>query len=410
MHPVSFHRPDVPECNVNAMGEYQAMLDALRDGFVNGVAAGIPEGPVQRAHHIKAFGYFAEAAMMGICALPASAVLGSPITNPDINQLAQDLRTRQTKSLASGIDVIMADLKESMEASPTTKEGHPYAIVFLLENPCPPRADEPGTEWIMDAQAQRGCLRANEAACVIAIYIRLLGHGAKSHSGSATDVDLNRLTVAAGLAWAGGKGLVAPYIGPDFGFAAITCSLELATDQPLAPAADQPAFRTRGPAWWLGKGFRRSALNGDPFAKREFRQGPHAFETLKRVDTPTTYIDEVRVARVPKQADMFARAQFGDMGKAIQDNAKGGHYARKTAPPPVRSGGGSGRSSCFRMVRPIPLPPARPTRPAMPTTSRGQAIGWASTPPALAVARNGPGIRTTRWATRSSHPTIRPSR
>ena len=332
MRPVSFHRPDAPESIVNAMGDYQAMMDALRDGFVNGVAAGIPEDRVERANHIKAFGYFVDAAMVGICDLPASAVLDSPITNPDIDQLAQDLRTRQTKTLASGIDVIMADLKESMEAPPTTIEGHTHAIVFVFENPRPPRADEPGTEWIMDAQAERGCLRANEAACVIANYIRLLGHGAKSHSGSATDVDLNRLAVAAGLTWADGKRLVAPYIGPDFGLAAITCSLDLATDKPLAPAADQPAFRTRGPAWWLGKGFRRSALNGDPFAKREFRQGPHPFETLNRVDTPTTYIDEARVARVPKRADMFARAQFGDMGKAIQDNAKGGHYARKTAP------------------------------------------------------------------------------
>ncbi len=50
------------------------------------------------------------------------------------------------------------------------------------------------------------------------------------------------------------------------------------------------------------------------------------------MDEPTTYIDEARVARVPKRTDMFARAQFGDMGKACQDGAKGGHYARKAAP------------------------------------------------------------------------------
>ena len=58
----------------------------------------------------------------------------------------------------------------------------------------------------------------------------------------------------------------------------------------------------------------------------------HPFETLKRVDTPTTYIDEAHVARVPKRADMFARAQFGDMGKANQKMATGGHYVRKAAP------------------------------------------------------------------------------
>lgn len=29
---------------------------------------------------------------------------------------------------------------------------------------------------------------------------------------------------------------------------------------------------------------------------------------------------------------MFARAQFGDMGKTLQNGAKGGHYVRKAAP------------------------------------------------------------------------------
>ena len=53
--------------------------------------------------------------------------------------------------------------------------------------------------------------------------------------------------------------------------------------------------------------------------------GAHPFETLKRTDKPTTYIDEARVARVPKRTDMFARALFGDLGKTVQDGAKGGH-------------------------------------------------------------------------------------
>ena len=69
-----------------------------------------------------------------------------------------------------------------------------------------------------------------------------------------------------------------------------------------------------------------------PYRTRRFVDGPHPFETLKRVDKPTTFIDEPRVVRVPKRTDMFARAQFGDMGKALQEGAKGGHYARKSAP------------------------------------------------------------------------------
>ena len=328
MTPLRFHRPETPDSIVNAMRDHQAMMDALRDGLVNRAMAEIPSDPVERANHLKAFGYFCDASMIGICRLPDTARLTHPVRNPDIDRLAQDLRTRQTKTLASGIDVIMADLKESMEAPPTTIDGHTHALVFLYANPRAPRADEPGSDWILDAQAERGCLVSSETACVIANYIRLLGFPAKAHSGAASDVDLNRLATAAGLIW---PDLEAPYVGHDYGLAVVTCAMDLACDRPLAPRDAQPG-RSHGPAWWLGYGFRKSALNGDPFERRDFRDGPHPFERLKRVNDPTTYIDEVNVARVPKRADMFARAQFGDMGKPVQDGAKGGHYARKSAP------------------------------------------------------------------------------
>ncbi|MBO6758447.1 MAG: 2Fe-2S iron-sulfur cluster binding domain-containing protein [Roseibium sp.] len=330
--PVLFRRADRPENLVNAMGEYQAMLDAIRDGMVNRARADIPSDPKERANHLKAFGYFSDAAMVGICALPEAAVLTVPIENPDIGRLAEDLKTRQTKTLASGIDVIMADLKDSMEAPPTTIDGHTHAVVFLYENPRVPEPGEPGADWISDALDQRAALRANETATVIANYIRLLGFDAKAHSVTAADVDLGRLAVTAGLALVEEERLVAPYIGESFGLAAITCALDLAVDRPLAPMRDQPRFKAFGPAWWTGKGVQKSALNRDPFKRRRFADGPHPFEKLKRVDEPTTFIDEDRVARVPKRTDMFARAQFGDMGKAVQNGAKGGHYARKSAP------------------------------------------------------------------------------
>ena len=64
----------------------------------------------------------------------------------------------------------------------------------------------------------------------------------------------------------------------------------------------------------------------------DYVDGAYPFEKLKRVDDPTTYIDEAHVARVPKRTDMFARAQFGDMGTTVQNGAKNGHYARKAAP------------------------------------------------------------------------------
>ncbi|MGD9295603.1 MAG: reductive dehalogenase domain-containing protein, partial [Roseobacter sp.] len=330
--PLSFRRPEDPLSIVNAMAEYQATMDALRDGLVNRTRATCPTSPCERARHLKAFGYFCDASMVGVGPLPASALLDSPIRNPDIDKLAAELKAKQVKSLASGIDAIMADLRDSMEATPTTIVDHQHALVFLCEMPRDPRPGERGCDWIQNAQEHRACLRASETAVVIANYIRLLGRDAKAHTATSSDVDLNRLTVAAGLASIEGETLANPYLGTRFGVAAVTTSMALEHDEPLAPLAEQTFLRTNRAAWWAGMGTSKSAVNRDPFLKRDFASGPHPFETLKRGDAPTTYIDEARVARVPKRADMFARALFGDMGKAVQSAAAGGHYVRKSAP------------------------------------------------------------------------------
>lgn len=331
MPALDFHRPERPESIVNAMGEFQAMMDAIRDGFVNPARAEIPDDPVERANHLKAFGYFNDASMVGCGPLPAAAILQDPRRNPDIDRLAHALRTRQTKTLASGIDLIMADLKESMEAPPRPMEGHAHAIVFLYEHWRDPEPGEPGSDWILDAQDHRACIRATETAVVIANYIRALGFDARAHTPTTSEVDLNRLAVAAGLASLEGGELHAPWLGPRFGVAAVTTTMEIAHDRPLAPLSRQ-GRSLNGLGWKLGLGHAKSALNRDPFARRRYVDGAHPFERLKRVDRPTTYIDEANVARVPKRTDMFARAQFGDLGPKVQEGAKGGHYVRKSAP------------------------------------------------------------------------------
>jgi len=332
MPPLSLHRPDAPESIVNAMGEYQAMLDAIRVGLVNKAKAACPDDPKARAEHLKSFAYFSDTSMVGIGPLPDACLLEKPTKNPDIERLAEDLRTRQTTTLASGIDMIMADLKESMEAPPSGIDDHRFAIVFLYEFPRDPDPHEPGADWIQDAQEARACLRASETAVVIANYIRLLGFDARAHTPTATDIHLPRQAAVAGLASVTDGCLVSPYVGERFGVAAVTTSFELAVDQPLSPLEAQPRWQTHGPAWWTGFGFQKNAFNHEPYKNRRYVDGAHPFESLKRVAEPTTFIDEPRVARVPKRTDMFARAQFGDMGKKMQDNAKGGHYARKAAP------------------------------------------------------------------------------
>lgn len=332
MQPLDFRRPTSPASIINAMGEYQAMMDAIRDGLVNKAQAGCPSGLQERADHIKAFGYFSDAAMVGVGPVPASARLEQPYRNPDIDRLSEDLQTRQTKTLAAGIDHIMADLKEAMQAPPSTIGDHNHAIVFLYDMPRDPRPDEEGAEWIQGAEQHRACLRASETAAVLANYIRLLGWDAKAHTATSSDVDLNQLAVAAGLVTVQDGHLINPYLGARFGLAVVTTDFDLAMDRPLLPLDQQPMMQVKGPKWWLGLGSERSALNDDPFKVRDFKDGPHPFETLKRVEDPTTYIDEPNVARVPKRADMFARSQFGDMGKGNQAAATGGFYVRKAAP------------------------------------------------------------------------------
>ena len=328
---LTYQRDADPRSVINAMREHQAMLDAIRDGLINKAVAEAPEDRQERSDHLKSFGYFADAAIVGTCLLPDAALLDAPRLNPDVGRLANDLKTRQTKTLAAGIDMIMADLKESMEAPATGIDGHSHCLVFLYENPRDPRPDEPGTAWIKSAQSHRAGLLAAETAVVLANYLRLLGYDARGHTVSSTDVDLNKLAVAAGLATVENGVLVHPYVGTRFGLAAVTTTFELAPDKPLAPMDAQPksAF---GTAWKIGTASAKNALNSVPYAKRNFVDGSHPFENLRRVDEPTTYIDEPNVARVPKRADMFARAQFGDMGKKLQDAATGGHYVRKAAP------------------------------------------------------------------------------
>ncbi len=327
---LTMHRPEVPQSIVNAMAPFQAMMDVLRVGAVNPLRATIPDDPQKRANHLKAFGYFNDATMMGVCALPNAARLQIPRQNPNTQALATSLQTRQTKTLAAGVDVIMAKLREAASTPVPPLPAHSHAIVVLNAYPRDPRRDEPGSDWIMDAQAERACLRATENATVLAEYLRQLGFDARAHSATTAEVNPGLCALAAGLAvWEGGA-LQAPWLGTRFGLAVVTTDMALAPDLPLAPLAQQQ--HTSGLHWQLGTHGGTSARRHDPYRKRNFADGPHPFETLKRVDSPTTYIDAPNVPRVPKRADMFARGQFGDMGPKVQEAMKGGHHILKAAP------------------------------------------------------------------------------
>ena len=326
MQGLSFRRPADQLSIVNAMQEYQAMLDATREGLVKRELAEIPADLTDRANHLKAFGYYCDAAQVGICEIPGSAFLDTPVANPDVDRLAEKIRTMQPKSLAAGIDVIMAGLRESLRRPPEDCRHHTHALVFLYDMPRDPGVAEQGSDWIQDAQAHRAALRGAETAVTLANYIRVLGYEARAHTAAASDVHLDQLGVAAGLNWVHGDTAVNPFLGRRYGLAVITTTLAMTPDKPLLPGQN-PSI-----SWRTGLGHHaKSARNRDPYARRDFREGPHPFETLKRVKDPTTYIDKPNVARVPKRANMFARSLFGDLGKAAQEGAKNGNYVRKSA-------------------------------------------------------------------------------
>lgn len=319
-------KSDDPLSVVNAMGEYQAMMDVIRNGTVKKEMATIPSDPEERANHLKAFGYYCDASMIGTAKITPGLWLNTPFSNPDVDRLGETLRTKQVKTLASGIDIILAGLREAMAAPATTCEHHTDSIVLLYEYPRDPITTEPGTDWIKNAQVHRAALRASETASILATYIRLLGYDARAHSTSASDVDMARASVAAGLNQIKDGIAINPILSTRYGLSVITTTLEIAPDQPLADT--QPSLYS----YKFGTGkHAKSERTRDPYSKRNFADGPHPYEKLKRVDEPTTYIDAPNVARVPKRADMFARSLFGDLGAKTQEAGKNGNYVRKSA-------------------------------------------------------------------------------
>ena len=228
-------------------------MDALRGGKTNPAQATIPDDASERARHLKSFGYFCDAAMIGIGPLPASARLATPHENAHIRRLSRELGSREAKTLASGIHLIMADLRDSLSAPARGIGDHAHAIVLLYDMPRDPRPGEPGCDWLHQAQDHRACLLSSETAVVLANYIRLLGWDAKAHTATSSDVELNQLAVAAGLASCEGGVPVNPFVGRRFGVAAVTTTLDLAHDRPLAPLTQQTWAKTRAPLWWIGR-------------------------------------------------------------------------------------------------------------------------------------------------------------
>jgi reductive dehalogenase len=312
-----------------AVSDYMCALDAVRDGDHSPLRAEIPDSPRERAQHVKAAGYFLDSALVGICRLDDAHRLTQRIEHPLLRNNPYAHSDKKLR-LRFNPDTVIRQMGRALELADRPLDHHTHAIVFVVEYPRDPGADEPGANWITDLQEWRAVLRSAETATVMANYLRVLGYEARSHTATTTNFDLNRMAVSAGLARVGRDGEITnPFIGSRFGLAAVTTTLELEPDEPLKAQGLVDVVRTKGAGWWIGYGSPKNVRNRIDFAKRNFRDSRYPVEKLKRIDKPTTYIDEERIPRVPKSSEFFLRAAFGDLGKGPREASKDGYSVAK---------------------------------------------------------------------------------
>ncbi|MBS1179818.1 MAG: NAD-binding oxidoreductase, partial [Proteobacteria bacterium] len=269
MRALSFDPAD-PLSLSHAMARFMAMFDLVRDGPVQAAPAEIPDDPAERSRHLKAAASYFDVSMAAVCALSRDALLPVPIRNPMVTALGEELERSQPKSFAAGMDMILADVLDSARQQHGPIAHHGHALVLLVPYTREPRPDEPGCDWLHGTQAQRAALLAAQTAVLLSTYLRLLGHEARAHSATCSDVDLNALAVASGLVL---PDLSNPFVGTRYGLAAVSTTLPLAADAPLAEPGAAERWRSHGPAWWLGWGGTKSALDHEPHAGRDYRLG-----------------------------------------------------------------------------------------------------------------------------------------
>lgn len=307
-----------------SISDFICALDAVRQGDCNPHRADIPGDSGERARHLKAAGYFLDSSLVGICRRTDDLLLPKRLEHRHLRTTSY-AQSEEKLRLRFNPNAVIRQMARSLELTELSIKHHTHAIVFLVEYPREPSADEPGSDWILGLQAWRAALRSAETATVLANYLRILGYEACAHSATTSDVNLNRIAVAAGVALVGSDGeLTNPFVGSRFGLAAVTTTLELECDAPLRQQGWVDRVRSKGPGWWIGYSSPKNALNRLEFAKRTFKDSRFPVEKLKRRDTPTTFIDEDRIPRVPKSSEFFLRAAFGDLGKAAQDASKDG--------------------------------------------------------------------------------------
>ena len=138
----------------HAFGLYVDLFDSQVHGAMS-PRAPIPDGPIERAHHLKAGAYFLDADMVGTALIPSDAWIGEAL-------------------------------------------DHSHAVVVLAAFTRKMKSKQPGDTWVDGTRQANADLRAAELAVITADYIRNLGFDAKAHTPTKSDVDLDRVALQAG--------------------------------------------------------------------------------------------------------------------------------------------------------------------------------------------------------------------
>ncbi|MFQ5548629.1 MAG: Fe-S protein [Woeseia sp.] len=257
-----------------SLARYHRIFHALRHDDSASAKAPVPDDPERRMIDIKGSAYFLNASQVGIC-----------------------------------------ELADGCWLEGATPPGHGHAVVVLVEHGRVPEQGSLAHSWVAESVERTAEFRAYEIAISIASHIRLMGFSAVAHDRSHGDVDLERLSVMAGLGIRSNGIVRNPYLDERFEVCAVSTDYELQADLPLEPRA---AGKARDLAYWLGIGGAVSGLERWRQRSRPTHLSKFAMETVDRVDRPTTLIIDDEVPRVPKRASFFDRAIHGDLGEKTQ--------------------------------------------------------------------------------------------
>ncbi len=256
-----------------AIAKYHAIFRTLEMDKPVAEKAPAPDDLARRTQDIKGSGYFLDASQMGICELPDNAWLADRDPLP-----------------------------------------HTHGIVVLIAHGRLPEDDNLAHDWIRGEEDVAAGMRAFEISIAISEHIQQMGWQAKAHDLETGAIDLDRLTVLAGLAWRDSDRIVNPYLAENFSVAVVTTDYALAIDDPLAG----PPRSVKGLGYWLGVGGAVPGMEWNRRAKRATHMSAFPLEQVDRVEKPTTLILEDEIPRVPKRAEFFERAARGDLGKKSQ--------------------------------------------------------------------------------------------